>query len=467
MKKKKHVKIPVILYLLSFVLLFSEHSIAASKKGWVSEGQGRVYYENGKKITGLKKIGASTYYFRRSNGTMLKSRWLKAREKYYYFQSDGRMAANRWIGPNYYVGKDGVRVTNAWVSKKFLGEDGRWISNFKGGWQKIGDNWYYYTPSGKKKTGWITYRGHRYYLDKNGVRVTRFTTINKKNYSFTKAGILRKSTWVRRNGLYYRSDEKGVVDMSEGYDTKDPNTATRIVYKSDSISVDLRKNYRYSTNYWTARVKVKNINQLRSALSYGTYGGTLETVSSAMRRNNGIIGINGSRFDGSGKPAYDGVLIKKGKIYNKAYGTSYSVMAVNWDGTMYTPRQGLSAGDLVRMGVRDTYDFGPALIVNGASQRILSGFQSYMSMSYPRTAVGMIQPGDYVLLVADGKGIGGSKGLNQFQLCSILKSFGCTYAYNMDGGGSSTLVYRGRVMNNPSDGTERPVADFLYFREAQ
>ena len=46
-------------------------------------------------------------------------------------------------------------------------------------------------------------------------------------------------------------------------------------------------------------------------------------------------------------------MIKDGKIYNKAAGTSYSLMAVRQDGMMYTPEQGLSANQLVRSGVKD------------------------------------------------------------------------------------------------------------------
>ena len=463
MKKNRYVGALMFLSLCVFCLMFSGNVRAAEKKGWVTESGSQYYYVNGKKVTGLKKIGAYTYYFRRGTGVMLKNRWLSIGGKYYYFLSNGRMAKSRWIGLNYYVGKSGVRATNTWVDGKFLGEDGRWIQNFKGGWQKINGKWYYYTASGKKRTGWITYKSQRYYLDKDGVRVTRFTTINKKNYYFTKMGILQRSTWVKRNGLYYRANEKGVVDMTEGYNTKDPSTATRIVYKSSTLTVDLRKQYKYSTYYWTARVQVKDTSQLRSSLSYGTYGGLLETTTSALRRNVGVIGINGSRFDSSGKPGYDAVLIKKGRIYNRALGTSYSLMAITKNGIMYTPEQGLSAEDLIKDGVWNTFDFGPTLIKNGVSQKIISPFEEYMSMPYPRSAVGMIRPGDYVLLVCDGKGTGGSRGLTHYQLCSIFKSFGCTYAYNLDGGGSSTLVYRGRVLNNPSDGSERAVGDFLYF----
>ena len=56
--------------------------------------------------------------------------------------------------------------------------------------------------------------------------------------------------------------------------------------------------------------------------------------------------------------------IKNGTIYGD-YMTSYSVMAVKKDGTIYTPAQGLMGKNLLAAGVKDTYNFGPVLIKDG------------------------------------------------------------------------------------------------------
>lgn len=49
------------------------------------------------------------------------------------------------------------------------------------------------------------------------------------------------------------------------------------------------------------------------------------------------------------------------------------------------------------------------------------------------------------------------------ELQEVFLDLGCEYAYNLDGGGSSTLVFKGRVLNSLTDGQERPCADILYF----
>ncbi|HQI27891.1 MAG TPA: phosphodiester glycosidase family protein [Sedimentisphaerales bacterium] len=79
---------------------------------------------------------------------------------------------------------------------------------------------------------------------------------------------------------------------------------------------------------------------------------------------------------------------------------------------------------------------------------------------HPRTALGWNDE-KFVLVVVDGRQEGFSVGMTYPELASLMKRLGCRYAVNLDGGGSSTLWWDGRVMNSPSDGRERPVANSL------
>ena len=79
----------------------------------------------------------------------------------------------------------------------------------------------------------------------------------------------------------------------------------------------------------------------------------------------------------------------------------------------------------------------------------------------PRTALGLTASNHLLLLVVDGRGADGSGGMTYTEEAQTLLGFGAVDAINLDGGGSSTLVFAdpsARVVNHPSDGFERPVA---------
>src|SRR3990167_1447565 len=105
---------------------------------------------------------------------------------------------------------------------------------------------------------------------------------------------------------------------------------------------------------------------------------------------------------------------------------------------------------------------GPTLIMNGA---VVPKFKSISTIErHPRTAIGIKDEGMLYVVVVDGREPEVSVGMSLGELANFLKSFGINDAYNLDGGGSSTLVLRGKVVNSPSDVTgERPVGDSILF----
>ncbi|MCS7018970.1 MAG: phosphodiester glycosidase family protein [Cytophagales bacterium] len=82
--------------------------------------------------------------------------------------------------------------------------------------------------------------------------------------------------------------------------------------------------------------------------------------------------------------------------------------------------------------------------------------------THPRTAVGLDRKGRLLLLVVDGRQSGYSEGVTFSELAAIFLGLKANYAINLDGGGSSTMVVKGKVINRPSDKNgERKVASIL------
>lgn len=74
----------------------------------------------------------------------------------------------------------------------------------------------------------------------------------------------------------------------------------------------------------------------------------------------------------------------------------------------------------------------------------------------PRTAVGMIAANHVLWIVVDGRSTGYSRGMTMPELAQVFVDRGAQVAYNLDGGGSSAMVFNGALVNNPlGKGKER------------
>ena len=62
------------------------------------------------------------------------------------------------------------------------------------------------------------------------------------------------------------------------------------------------------------------------------------------------------------------------------------------------------------------------------------------------------------MVVVDGRQAGYSVGMTTFEMALTMVRLGAVRAMQLDGGGSSTLAFDGKVLNRPSDGRERPIS---------
>ena len=108
---------------------------------------------------------------------------------------------------------------------------------------------------------------------------------------------------------------------------------------------------------------------------------------------------------------------------------------------------------------------GPQLIKNGrvditnAAEKIAPAF---VNDGHPRTAIAKLKSGQLLLVTVDGRQPGESIGMSLTMLANLLIEFGAVEAINLDGGGSTTMVIKNKLVNKPSDATgERPVSDAI------
>lgn len=116
--------------------------------------------------------------------------------------------------------------------------------------------------------------------------------------------------------------------------------------------------------------------------------------------------------------------------------------------------------------VWQAFEFGPALVENGQALSFPDAFDvisTRPSRKEPRTAIGMIEPLHYVIIVVDGRQPGYSDGISLQDLQLLFQDYGAQVAFNLDGGGSAEMWFMGEIISNPSGGQERRISDIICF----
>ena len=249
------------------------------------------------------------------------------------------------------------------------------------------------------------------------------------------------------------SDSTGTTPANQTYN-----------YQDDYISINLTSSYINDTMVYVADIQLKNLGLLKSGLANDSFGRNVtETTSDIADRLDAILAVNGDFYGFRDT----GEVIRNGVLYRSEKKSDDAQDLVLWsDGTMEVIREGnIMAEELLERGALQVYSFGPGLVEDGEITVNASSEVGQAMLSNPRTAIGMIEPMHYVMVVSDGRTTE-SEGLSLLQLAQIMQDLGCTTAYNLDGGGSTTMYFNGEVINNPTSGrkssSERSVSDIVY-----
>ena len=233
-------------------------------------------------------------------------------------------------------------------------------------------------------------------------------------------------------------------------------------YDSSDASIKLYKYDYEGTAVYVADVTLSSAEYIKTAFAEGTYGKNVTQSTSAMASaNNAVLAINGDNY-GSQESGY---VIRNGVVYRDEAGSS-DTLCIYADGSfeIIDPSE-YSAEELVEKGVWQAFSFGPALVEDSEVAVSEDAEVGKAKASNPRTAIGIIDELHYLFVVSDGR-TDESEGLSLYELASFMEELGATSAYNLDGGGSSTMVFEGEVINNPTTTgntfKEREVNDIVY-----
>ena len=256
------------------------------------------------------------------------------------------------------------------------------------------------------------------------------------------------------------------ADSSADSDAAESAVVTGDSYSDENISVELSEYTSNNTQIHVAEVTLSSPEYLQTYLAHGVYGKNVTEATSEMADDvDAILAINGDYY-GARESGY---VIRGGEVYRNSADQGQEDLVIYEDGSFGIINESdVTAEELVEDGVVQSLSFGPALVEN-SEVAVAEGEEVGRAMaSNPRTAIGIKDDGTYLFVVSDGR-TDESEGLSLAELAEFMQSLGAETAYNLDGGGSSTMVFNGEVVNTPTGGkaghgagNERSVSDIVY-----
>ena len=233
-------------------------------------------------------------------------------------------------------------------------------------------------------------------------------------------------------------------------------------YSDNKSKITVTQYRAYDSNIYVADVEVTDGTSILSAFANNTYGRNItDTTSDMAEENNAVLAINGDYYGAR----QSGYVIRNGVVYRNQ-GSNGEDMVISKDGSLsFISESDTTTDSLIQKQAWQVLSFGPVLVENG-EVAVTENDEVGMAMaSNPRTAIGTVAKNHYLFVVSDGR-TSESAGLSLYELANFIKSLGATNVYNLDGGGSSTMVFQGDVVNNPTTNgnkiSERAVSDILY-----
>lgn len=211
-----------------------------------------------------------------------------------------------------------------------------------------------------------------------------------------------------------------------------------------------------------------------------------ESVSDMVRNADACLGVNGGYFlEGRAGFEHIGLLIAEGRLLNPATPGVYvdglrypvrraalgfdvtNIPKIGWassasdsstwwsepiDNLPGLPGEAITARVNDEWKAHDAVAAGPLLVKDGLTRITLEEevfFHTSLPEAHPRTAAGIDTSGRLLLMVVDGRQ-SASRGVTLEELANMLVEFDASSALNLDGGGSSTIVISGELINKPS-----------------
>jgi outer membrane biosynthesis protein TonB len=235
-------------------------------------------------------------------------------------------------------------------------------------------------------------------------------------------------------------------------------------YKNNALAIDVKEIHTSFDENGRERPLVYYVADIRMR-DYSSYRSGLRDFIDPWRYaryEKAVFAITGDNLDRDEREE-KGCLLRKGVLYcnfNQA-----ATLVIENDMSLSVIQRGqCSERVLMDRGIRDTYGFGPILVVDGKVAE--EHYKGRVSHANPRCGLGMIEPGHWIAIATEGRQSDFSYSVTLDYFANMFVEYGCSVAFNLDGGASVGVVFMGEAINRHARGdndAQRPWYDAVMF----
>lgn len=254
------------------------------------------------------------------------------------------------------------------------------------------------------------------------------------------------------------------VDFTPGKTVDPACYISETEYQDPTLHVTIETGRKDNCDYWVARIKIGHPSQLRTAAAAGFENDfTMKGVILA-RRQNAVLAINGDYYS-----YYQyGYILRQGKEFRDKLRAERDVLAIDENGDFhifYTPEKNSMQPVMKNKKLINVFHFGPSLVVNGQVDSLEASYWLAPESKRQRMCIAQTGELEYMALCCAGP-LRGSEGMTLLQFAQLAQELGAQTAYNLDGGDSTMMIFKGQKINDVENKNTRDISDIIYFASA-
>lgn len=248
------------------------------------------------------------------------------------------------------------------------------------------------------------------------------------------------------------------------------------IFKETVKTKHMKEDKMMDTIVFCADVRISNVEHLRTRFAkaagaeHPTFGRNITNYTSRIAVDGGaIFAINGDYYGAREK----GYVLRNGKVYReKGYSEFREDLVIYRDGSFgIFDESKVKLSEITENPLQawQVFSFGPALVKDKKiSVNEDDEVAKFSELGNQRCSIGIYEPFHYFIAICEGR-LSDSYGMTLYEMGDFMQKKGVDIAYNLDGGGSATMWFNGKVLNRPNtngdkDIGERKISDIIFFK---